>query len=64
MDKRTRRVKGNSTPPPDDLPIRYWEPDPEVEFQKQADETIDFLLGFTILMIVIVVLMFVWGKFE
>jgi hypothetical protein len=57
----TRKVRAGK-PVEDDMPIQYWHPDEP----KRSDggEVIDFLLAFTILMIVIAVLMFVWRKFS
>jgi len=48
MNKPTRRVRGNSTPPEDD-PIQFWFPDPEPEPQKEYIG--DFLLALAIILI-------------
>lgn len=63
MDKRTRRVKGNSTPPDDDLPIQYWAPDEPEQKTDDGQDVIDFLLAFTIIVICIIVIMFAYGRF-
>lgn len=67
MDKPTRRVRGNSAPPPDEeLPISYWQDDPEAEddarIQTEIEETIALFWFFVIIICVTVLLMFAWGK--
>lgn len=64
MDKPTRRVKGNGTPPEDDMPIQYWAPDEPEKTDDGAQDVIDFLLGFTVILVAIVTIMFVYGRFK
>jgi hypothetical protein len=47
MDKPTRRVRGNS-PPPDDLPINYWQADHEPE-PLPEDDMVSFLIAVCII---------------
>ena len=65
MNKPTRRVKGNSTPPEDDLPIQYWAPD-DIEMEKQAEkttnDTVDFILAFAIIVGSMVVITWAFGR--
>lgn len=59
MDKHTRRVRGNSAPPPD-LPIQFADEDEAV--QKEIDETIGLIWFLVIIVVVTVVMMFAWGR--
>jgi hypothetical protein len=56
-DKPTRRVKGNGTPPPDDLPIQYWHNDTEPE-PLPEDDLVSFLIALVIIIGFIVVVMY------
>jgi hypothetical protein len=55
-DKPTRRVRANS-PPPDDLPIRYWHNDEEQEAIPE-DDLIMFLIALVIICGFIAVVMY------
>jgi hypothetical protein len=61
VNKPTRRVRGNSTPP-DDLPIQYWHRDDEPE-KTPEDTAVDFLIGLCIIVAFILLVMFVAGRF-
>jgi hypothetical protein len=55
-DKPTRRVRANS-PPPDDLPIQYWQDDTEPD-PLPEDDTISFLIALCIIFGFIVAVMY------
>jgi hypothetical protein len=61
VNKPTRRVRGNSTPP-DDLPIHYWEDVDNREIEKEINDTVALLWFIIILVLATVLMMFVWGK--
>jgi hypothetical protein len=56
-DKPTRRVRANSTPPDDDLPIQYWHKDDESK-PIPEDDLIIFLIALVIIIGFIAVVMY------
>jgi hypothetical protein len=63
MNKPTRRVRGNGTPPPDDdLPIQYWHSDNEEPEPDDNEELKDFLLALAVIIGSIVVVLYAAGR--
>jgi hypothetical protein len=56
-EKPTRRVRANSPPPDDDLPIQYWHNDTEPE-PLPEDDLVSFLIALVIIIGFIVVVMY------
>jgi hypothetical protein len=55
--KPTRRVRANSAPPEDDLPIQYWHNDNEPEAIPE-DDLVSFLIALVIIFGFIVAVMY------
>lgn len=67
MDKPTRRVRGNSEPPDDDLPISYWHDDAadardDDRVQREIEEVIGLFWALVIIVCATVLLMFALGR--
>lgn len=70
MDKPVRRIRGN-TPPPDDLPIKFWpetdskyaDLEPEEEPRTDSDVA-DFLWAFAIILLTTAVMSFAFGRWS
>jgi hypothetical protein len=56
-EKPTRRVRANSPPPDDDLPIQYWRNDEEKETIPE-DDLVSFLIALCIIFGFIVAVMY------
>jgi hypothetical protein len=61
MNKPTRRVRGNSEPPPDeDLPIQFADEDKMVE--KEVNDTIALIWFIVIIIVATALMMAIWGR--
>lgn len=58
-DKPTRRIRGNSPPPTDDLPIQYWKRDDE---EDNTGSVVDVFIALAIIIGCVAVIMFALGR--